>query len=53
MPKLIVYRLLQPALRLRVPVRIVCRENRLDRLVADLAVQDLDVILSDAQAGRA
>lgn len=53
MPKLIVYRLLQPALRLRVPVRIVCRENRLDRLVADLAVHDLDVILSDAQAGRA
>ena len=51
MPKLIVYRLLQPALRLRVPVRIVCRENRLDRLLADLAVQDLDVILSDAQAG--
>ena len=51
--KLIVYRLLQPALRLRGPVRLVCRENRLDRLLAELAVQDLDVIVSDAQAGPA
>jgi LysR family transcriptional activator of nhaA len=49
MPKLIVYRLLQPALRLGVPVRVVCREDRPERLFAALAVQDLDVVLSDAQ----
>jgi len=53
MPKLIAYRLLQPALRLGVPVRVVCREDRPERLLAELAVQDLDVVLSDAQAGAA
>ena len=53
MPKLIVYRLLQPALRLKVPVRVVCREDRPERLLAELAIQDLDVVLSDARAGPA
>ena len=53
MPKLIVYRLLQPALRLKVPVRVVCREDRPERLLAELAIQDLDVVLSDVQAGPA
>ena len=51
MPKLIVYRLLHPALRLGVPVRVVCREDRPERLLAQLAVQDLDVVLADAPAG--
>ena len=53
MPKLIAYRLLQPALRLGNPVRLVCREDRPERLLAELATQDLDVVLSDAQAGPA
>ena len=53
MPKLIAYRLLQPALRLGTPVRLVCREDRPERLLAELATQDLDVVLSDAQAGPA
>ena len=50
MPKLMAYRLLQPALRLGSPVRLVCREDRPERLLAELATQDLDVVLSDAQA---
>jgi LysR family transcriptional activator of nhaA len=53
MPKLIAYRLLQPALRLANPVRLVCREDRPERLLAELATQALDVVLSDAQAGPA
>ncbi len=53
MPKLIAYRLLQPALRLGNPVRLVCREDRPERLLAELATQDLDVVLSDAQASPA
>lgn len=53
MPKLIAYRLLQPALRLGNPVRLVCREDRPERLLAELATQDLDVVLSDTQAGPA
>ena len=46
LPKLIAYRLLEPALRLPEPVRIVCREDRSDRLLAELAVHALDLVLS-------
>jgi LysR family transcriptional activator of nhaA len=53
MPKLVAYRLLLPALRLGSPVRLVCREDRPERLLAELATQDLDVVLSDAPAGPA
>jgi LysR family transcriptional activator of nhaA len=50
LPKEIAYRLIKPALSLRTPVRILCREASLERLVADLAVHELDVVLSDAPA---
>jgi len=45
--KLIAYRLLAPALHLKEPVRMVCREARVDRLLAALAVHDVDLVLSD------
>jgi LysR family transcriptional activator of nhaA len=48
LPKLIAYRLIEPALKLADPVRIVCREDKPERLLADLAVHDLDLVLSDA-----
>lgn len=51
LPKLIAYRLLQPALRLPEPIRIVCREDRTDRLLAELAVHALDLVLADAPIG--
>src|SRR5688572_17345978 len=47
-PKLVVKRLLQPALNLPVPVRLVCYEDRYDKLLADLAQHALDVVISDA-----
>jgi len=47
-PKLIARRLLEPALRLPGPVRLVCREDKPERLLADLAIHGLDVILADA-----
>ena len=47
-PKEIAYRILKPAFALKRPVRLLCREGTLDRLVADLAVHDIDVVLSDA-----
>jgi LysR family transcriptional activator of nhaA len=53
LPKLIAYRLLQPALSLPEPVQIVCREDHPDRLVAELATFGLDLVLSDAPAGPA
>jgi LysR family transcriptional regulator, transcriptional activator of nhaA len=50
-PKLVSYRLLEPAMRLPGGVRIICREGPVDRLLAQLAVHELDVILSDTPAG--
>ena len=47
-PKLSAYRLLQPALALPEPVHLVCREDKPDRLLAELAVHALDVVLTDA-----
>jgi len=51
LPKLITYRLLEPALRLPEPLLIICREDHPDRLLADLSVHELDVVLSDAPIG--
>ena len=46
-PKLIASRILQPALDTELPLRLVCREGELDQLLGDLAVHQLDLILSD------
>ena len=46
-PKLISFRILQPTLELEDPVRIVCWEGDLEKLLADLAVHRLDLVLSD------
>ncbi len=48
--KLIAYRLLAPALQLPAPVHIVCRQDRPDRLLADLSIHALDLVLNDAPA---
>jgi len=48
MPKLIVFRLLQPAFNLPERPRLVCREGKRDDLLAELAVHRLDLVLSDA-----
>jgi LysR family transcriptional regulator, transcriptional activator of nhaA len=48
LPKEIAYRLLEPALALQRAVRIVCREGTLERLVGDLAIHEIDLVLSDA-----
>lgn len=47
-PKAIAYALLTPALQLPEPVRIVCREDKLERLLAALAIHHLDMVLSDS-----
>ncbi len=47
-PKLIAHRLLEPALRLGEEVQLICREDRVERLLADLALHELDLVLSDA-----
>lgn len=47
-PKTIAHRLIEPALRLTEPVRIVCREGKLDSLLALLATHRLDLVIADA-----
>ena len=47
LPKLVVYRLLRPALELAEPLRLVTFEGKLDDLLGDLASHKLDVLLSE------
>ena len=47
-PKLVVRRLLQPALDLAEPVRLVCVEAPYEKLLADLALHSLDIVIADA-----
>jgi LysR family transcriptional activator of nhaA len=46
-PKFIAHRLLAPVLALPGAVRLICHEDRLDRLLADLAIHRLDMVLAD------
>lgn len=50
-PKLIAYRLLEPALHLPEPVLVECVEDKPERLFAELAVHALDVVIGDAPVG--
>jgi LysR family transcriptional activator of nhaA len=51
LPKPIVQRLLQPALRIKGSVRLICREDRtLADFLGELSMHALDLVLSDAPA---
>ncbi|MCC7264212.1 MAG: transcriptional activator NhaR [Candidatus Latescibacteria bacterium] len=47
-PKLIAYRLLEPALALPERVQVTCREDKPERLLAELALHGVDLVLADA-----
>lgn len=46
-PKSIAYRLLAPALSSAGRVRLICREDKLDRLFAELAIHKMDLVIAD------
>ncbi len=46
-PKNIAYRLLAPVTELTEPVRLICQEGKLDRLLAELALHRLDMVVAD------
>jgi len=46
--KTIAYHLIEPATRLPEPVRVICREWKLDNLLAELAAHRLDLVIADA-----
>ena len=47
MPKLVVERIIAPALTADDPIRVSCHEASLEQLLADLAIHRLDLVLSD------
>lgn len=49
-PKLVVYRLLRPAIEGAAPVQIICSEGDPEQLLAQLATHALDVVISDTPA---
>ncbi len=46
-PKSIAFRLLAPAMALTEPVRLICQEDKLERLFAELAIHKLDLVIAD------
>lgn len=50
-PKLIAHRLLESTLRPPLNVRLICRENPQELLLADLAIHALDLLITDAEVG--
>ena len=53
LPKALAVRLLSPTLHLTGAGRLVCVQDRTERLIADLAVHGLDLVLTDAPIGAA
>lgn len=49
-PKLVVYRLLRPAIETHQPARLVCREDNAEQLIAQLGTYLLDVVIANAPA---
>ena len=50
MPKLVAWRILEPALRGPRAAHLVCSEDKPERLLADLALHQHDLVLADAPA---
>ncbi len=46
-PKSVAQRVIAPALMLEEPLRLICREGRLNLLLGDLAVHHLDMVIAD------
>jgi LysR family transcriptional activator of nhaA len=49
-PKLVVYRLLRPAMRRPETLHLICHEANAEHLVAQLANHELDIVISDGPA---
>jgi LysR family transcriptional activator of nhaA len=51
LPKIIVRDLLDPVFKLPEQIRVVCHENKKEALLAELALHELDIVLSDSPMG--
>jgi LysR family transcriptional activator of nhaA len=50
LPKLIAYRLLEPALHIPESVQIICHEDKAERLMSEIPLHSIDLVLSDIPA---
>jgi LysR family transcriptional activator of nhaA len=50
--KSVAYRLLEPALSLGLPVRLICQEGKFPELLSQLALNRLDLVLADEPMGK-
>ena len=50
-PKLVALRLLEPLLSMEMKLHLICRNDRTDRLLAELAIHHLDVVITDEPVG--
>lgn len=50
LPRMVAYRLLEPVLKLKDPVQLICYDDKTEKLLARLALNELDVVLSDVPA---
>ena len=50
--KSVAYRLLEPALAVTLPVRLICVEGKFNDLLAQLALQRLDLVIADEPMSR-
>ena len=48
LPKMIAHKLIDPALRMPERPRIICHEGKLEQLLGELAIHQLDVVLAEA-----
>lgn len=53
LPRLLAWHFLQPALELDRETHIVCRSDTSERLVAELALHEVDIVITDAPVGLA
>lgn len=51
-PKALAYQLLEPAMQVVQPPRIICREGKAADLLAELAVHRLDIVIADSPMPR-
>ena len=47
LPKLIAFHLLAPALQISEPVQLTCYEDKTERLITEIALHNIDIVLSD------
>lgn len=53
LPKLIVYRLIEPALNHEQQTQVVCHEDKVERLLAELTLHGVDIVIADTPATTA